>query len=80
MKTPETSLRGIVEKRLGPSLVSPVRVTQFSRLRAHRYVRIEGSRHNSPIGIYFFRHDDRTWCVVPPERARLSMLATAAPN
>ncbi|WP_345789599.1 hypothetical protein [Paraburkholderia terrae] len=82
MKTPETSLRWIVEKWLAPSMVSPVRVTQFSRVRerGNRYVRVEGGRHDSPIRIYFFRHDDRTWCVFPPERARLSMLASPAPN
>lgn len=79
MKTAETSLRWIVDKWLGPSPVSPVRVTQFSRARGRgtRYVRIEAIRRDGPVGIFFFRHDDGTWCVFPPARVGLSVPAYA---
>jgi hypothetical protein len=79
MKTPEKSLRWIVQKWLAPSPASPVRVALFihARGRGNRYVRIEAIRPDGPMGIFFFRHDDGTWCVFPPERPRLSVPAYA---
>jgi hypothetical protein len=64
----EQSLRWQVEKWLAPAPATPLRVTRFSRTGWHgrRYVCVEAS---SPVGaraLFFFRHDDGSWCVIPP--------------
>jgi hypothetical protein len=40
-----------------------------------RYVRIEGWHGGALIDIIFFRHDDGTWNVFPPQARRPSMNA-----
>jgi len=77
MNTAEKSLRFLVEKWLGATPAMRVRVTQFSRTRQNhkRYVRVEALRPAGSIAIFFFRHDDGTWCVFPPETERLAMRA-----
>lgn len=77
MNIAERSLRFLVEKWLLPTPSTPLRVTQFSRTRSNqgRYVRVEILRPAGWVGIFFFRHDDGTWCVFPPETGRLAMRA-----
>ena len=73
----ERSLRLLVEKWLAPTFATPVRVTRFSRtpFNQNRYVRVEVLRREDSVAIFFFRHDDGTWCVFPSENARLTMRA-----
>jgi hypothetical protein len=71
------SLRLLVDKWLAPVISTPVRVTQFSRTRSNqrRYVCVEVLRPAGTVRIFFFRHDNGTWCVFPPETKRLEMRA-----
>ena len=80
MYAAERSLRLLVEKWLTPTLVMPIRVTRFSRTcpNRERYVRVEALRPEGPVALCFFRCDDGTWRVFPPERARLTMRAHAS--
>jgi len=75
MNIAEKSLRFLVEKWLAPTPATLVRVTQFSRTRSNhiRYVRVEALRPAGSVAIFFFRHDDGTWCVFPPKIERLAM-------
>jgi hypothetical protein len=77
MNIAERSLRLLVEKWLAPTPSTPVRVTQFSRTRSNqrRYVCVEVVRETGSVGIFFFRHADGTWDVLPPETGRLAMRA-----
>ncbi|MHB9841998.1 hypothetical protein Q8F57_045300 [Paraburkholderia terrae] len=72
MNTGEQSLHWLVGKWLAPSPAMPARVTQFSRTHFSqgRYVRVEASRPAGSLAIYFFRHDDGSWCVFPSEAER----------
>jgi hypothetical protein len=75
--TSDKSLRRQVEKWLAPAPTAPVHVTEFGRTRwgGTRYVRVETS---SPVGLrvlFFFRHDDGTWCVFPPASDRRKLTA-----
>jgi hypothetical protein len=69
MTTAEKSLRSLVEKWLTPTSATPVRVTRFGRTASNRrrYVRVEAMRPDGPVALFFFRHDDGTWRVFPPE-------------
>jgi hypothetical protein len=75
--TSKRSLRSQVEKWLGPTSSTPVRVTRFSRARSNQRpcVRIELLLPAGPLGFFFFRHRDGTWCVFPPETERVAMHA-----
>lgn len=75
MNIAERSLRLQVEKWLVPTPSTPVRVTQFGRTSSNqrRYVRVEILRAAGSVGIFFFQHDDGTWCVFPPENGRPAM-------
>lgn len=69
------SLRLRVEKWLGPTAATPVRVTRFGRMpiNRRRYVCVEALRPAGALAICFFLHDDDTWCVFPPEVKRPAM-------
>jgi hypothetical protein len=69
MDTRERSLRVLVEKWLGCDLVLNARVTHFShsRRKRWRYVCVEADRPSGKLALAFFRHDDGSWCVFPPE-------------
>lgn len=75
MGTRERSLRVLVEKWLGADRVLHVRVTHFShsRRKRWRYVSVEADRPSGKLAMAFFRHDDGSWCVFPPEYKRPSM-------
>jgi len=72
MNPTERSLRLLVEKWLTPASETPVRVTRFSRTGPgrRRCVRVEALRLDGPVALFFFRHDDGTWHVFPPDNGR----------
>jgi hypothetical protein len=74
MNNRERSLRCLVEKWLGPASTTPVRVIQFShsRRKQWRYVCVEATHLYGTFSYVFFRHDDGSWCVFPPESRRPS--------
>jgi hypothetical protein len=82
MGSGDRSLRLQVEKWLGPTPATPVRVTRFGRIPSsrRRYVCVEAFLPAGALAIYFFLHDDGTWCVFPPavERPAMNVLRRAA--
>jgi hypothetical protein len=68
MNTGQRSLRLLVEKWLAPTPAMPARVIRFSRTSTNqrRYVRVEALHPTGLLAIFFFRHDDGSWCVFPP--------------
>jgi hypothetical protein len=77
MNSGEKSLRWLIDKWLAPTPAMPVRVTRFSGTLSNqrRYVRVEASRPTGSLAIFFFRHDDGSWCVFPPAAERPTMRA-----
>jgi hypothetical protein len=75
MNSGEKSLRWLIDKWLAPTPAMPVRVTRFSGTRSNqrRYVRVEASRPAGSLAIFFFRHDDGSWCVFPATAERPAM-------
>jgi hypothetical protein len=75
MDKEKKSLRLLIEKWLAPTPAMPVRVTRMGGIHRHRmrYVCVEASRPAGPLEIFFFRHDDGTWHVFPPEAERPAM-------
>lgn len=75
-----SSLRQLVDKWLAPTASVPARVTHIGRLlhRRHRYVRVEAAHTTGTLAIFFFRHDDGSWCVFPPAATRPAMSRLAA--
>jgi hypothetical protein len=71
------SLRCQVEKWLAPAPAMPVRVTAFSRTRmgGRRYVCVETSSPTGARALFFFKHDDGSWCVFPPTANRRKLAA-----
>jgi hypothetical protein len=67
MKSNEKSLRWLVEKWLAPTPSIPIRLTRYSQPNSRG--RCVLARQSSParsVAIFFFRHDDGSWCVFPP--------------
>ena len=68
------SLRFQVEKWLAPSSIRLVHVTKFGRTSSgKRYVIVQAP---GPLGLhtlFFFRRDDGSWTVMPPQRTTLKM-------
>ncbi|RDK03242.1 hypothetical protein [Paraburkholderia lacunae] len=71
------SLRSQVEKWLAPAPATPVHVTRFSRAgwNGGRYVCVETSSPAGARALFFFRHDDGSWCVIPPAANRQKSIA-----
>lgn len=71
----DASLRSLVEKWLGAELAACARVTRFSHTRCKqwRYVCVQARGSSSNYAFVFFRHDDGSWCVFPPDIRRLTM-------
>jgi hypothetical protein len=82
MSLADGTLRPLVDKWFGPTPATPVRVIRFGRLLSsrRRYVCVEALRAGGPLKIYFFLHDDGTWCVFPPalEHPAMGVLRSAA--
>ncbi|SEB95616.1 hypothetical protein SAMN02787142_0624 [Burkholderia sp. WP9] len=66
------SLRLLVEKWLAPTSRTTMRVTRFTQTGSHRrrYVRVEMLRPEGQVALFFFRHDDGTWHVLPPDSGK----------
>lgn len=75
-----SSLRQLVDKWLAPTASVPARVTHIGRMLhpRNRYVRVEAAHTTGTLAIFFFRHDDGSWCVFPPAAARPAMSRLAA--
>ena len=82
MVASEQSLRVLVEKWLGAVSAGHVHVRSIHRIRAgrRRCVCIEVERASSSLScafssftLFFFRHDDGTWHIYPPEAVRPAM-------
>ena len=75
MATGEKSLRRLVEKWFGRTPAMPARVTRYSHAvhGQRRFVRVEAVRDSGALAIFFFRHDDGSWCVFPPATKGPSM-------
>ncbi|MEM5296831.1 hypothetical protein VSR82_21180 [Burkholderia sp. JPY481] len=74
---PEATLRSLVEKWLGSVSATPLRITRRGRAQSNQgvYVHIELVLPGESVGLFFFRHSDGSWRVIPPEAARPSMRA-----
>ncbi|MDR5739466.1 MULTISPECIES: hypothetical protein [unclassified Caballeronia] len=77
MDIPENSLHWAVDKWLAPSPAHPARVVRLCRspVTGMRFVCIEAWHAGGVIAILFFRHDDGSWNVFPPQVRRPSMSA-----
>lgn len=75
MNTGERSLRLLIDKWLAPTPAMPAHVIRLSRASSHprRCVCVEASRPTGLLKIFFFKHDDGSWCVFPPAAARQTM-------
>lgn len=75
MMTEGRTLRLLIEKWLGPCSDSRTRITRLSRFRQaqQRCVCVEAVRSSGALAIAFFRHDDRSWSVLPPVIKRPEM-------
>ncbi|MBK5052765.1 hypothetical protein [Paraburkholderia domus] len=75
MRTEQTSLRGLVDRWLGLGSQMRVRVTRFGYCRTNRwrYACVESARPSGDLSIIFFRHEDGSWRVFPPEKKRPAM-------
>ncbi|SOE53967.1 hypothetical protein SAMN05446927_0742 [Caballeronia arationis] len=75
MSIRERSLSVVVGKWLGQDLMGSARVTRFSQSRQKpwRSVCVETTPPAGAIAIIFFRHDDGSWCVFPPDSKRPTM-------
>lgn len=64
----DRSLRCVVEKWFGRGADEAVHVSRVQPVRRnrHRCVRVCLARPAQPVTIFFFRHDDGNWSVVPP--------------
>jgi hypothetical protein len=79
--TRETSLRLLVEKWFGRESEMRARVTLFSHSRTSRwrYVCVASRRATGELSIFFFRHDDGSWSVFPPQTKRPTMNVALMP-
>lgn len=77
MNSKASSLHRLVDKWLGPTPAAPARVVRMRREGATpaRYVCVEVQRPSGRLSVFFFRHEDGSWCVFPPTHSRLSMSA-----
>jgi hypothetical protein len=68
----DRSLRSLVEKWLGPTSQTPIRVTRAGSAQSSQvaYVHVELLLPRGPVGLFFFRHRDGSWCVFPPDGER----------
>ncbi|MDR5754006.1 MULTISPECIES: hypothetical protein [unclassified Caballeronia] len=73
MHTDKKSLHWAVDKWLAPTPAMPARVVRFCRSALGRHVCVEALRPTGMLAIIFFRHDDGSWNVFPPQAKRPSM-------
>lgn len=77
MISDSSSLRGIVDKWLQPTAMTPARVVRMKRggTSTARCVRVEVHRSSELYSVFFFRHGDGSWCVFPPHADSPAMAA-----
>ena len=77
MDTMDESLRLLVEKWFGSNPPIPVQLVRSGCMPSsrRRYAYVQSSGAADPVGIYFFLHDDGSWCVFPPGQDRPEMCA-----
>jgi hypothetical protein len=70
-----TSLRVQIEKWFGPVSRQALRITRMghSSVGGIRCVMVEGVQPNESCTVVFFRHNDGSWRLYPPETPRPSM-------
>lgn len=75
MASGKTSLRAMVEDWLAPGPAKSVRITEFRNRRSRRecHVRVEVLGGEGHVALFFFRHEDGSWCIFPPARERPAM-------
>ena len=70
------TLHWAVDKWLGSTSATPARDLHFYRTQVHRScVCVQAMGSDGLLSIFFFRHDDGSWNVYPPARARPAMSA-----
>lgn len=79
MATNDATLRKLVDHWLQPGESTHLRIRQFGRTPTERarFVFVEMLRPTGAVGLFFFRHPDRTWGICPPARQRPAMRAWA---
>jgi len=72
MSRRESSLRRVIGKWFEATPAIPVRIKRLARERSdrRRYVAVEVSRREGGAAIWFFRHQDGSWYVFPPDVER----------
>jgi hypothetical protein len=68
------SLRREIDKWLVRTPDAPISLARLV-LNARRCVRVETIQNANSLVIFFFRHDDGFWSVIPPARNRPTMCA-----
>jgi len=68
----QSSLRLLIGKWLAATPTKPVQIRRLARERSdrRRYVAVEVSRRAGGAAIWFFRHQDGSWEVFPPDVQR----------
>jgi hypothetical protein len=70
----EKTLHWAVDKWFAPTPAMPAHVVRSRRVWMHcRCVCVEAMRPSGLLSIFFFRHNDGSWNVFPPARARPAM-------
>ncbi len=67
------SLRAVIDKWIGRTATNPIRVIRQRDARSGRYVLVSLSQSPTAQVIFFFRHDNGSWNVFPPEIQRPAM-------
>jgi hypothetical protein len=73
MVAAQKTLHWAVDKWLAPTPSMPARVVRFCHRASQRYVCVEALRPGGLLSIFFFRHDDGSWNVFPPQAERPAM-------
>lgn len=75
MSSTGKSLRLMVEHWLAPESTDQVRVARFRNRRFSQecYVYVEALNATGRVAMFFFRHQDGTWRIFPPNQERPTM-------
>lgn len=73
MTAGRVSLRAVIDKWVGRTATTPIRVIRRGDARSGRYVLVLLSRSPKAKMIFFFRHRNGSWNVFPPGIPRPAM-------
>jgi hypothetical protein len=73
MASTAKSLHVMIDHWLAPDPGAAVRVKRLGGANRRCAVYVEVRRHNEPVAMHFFRHDNGNWCIFPPDAARPTM-------